>query len=172
MNCDVQGTTGFTACGPSGPKLENQLCSVATECSTGTSCVGYACKRFCNTVADCPLSGSSCVQVYMGAPVPGWNACTAGCELHDPTARCGTGTTCMVVLPDISDCIGGAGTAVGPGTCVPGNDLACAPGHGCANGTCAKWCRIGQNDCPAGSSCTNQPLSVTAGGIAYGTCAP
>jgi hypothetical protein len=169
FNCDVQGSTGFTSCGPSGSKLANQPCTTPTECATGTSCVGYSCKPFCNTLADCPLTGASCLQVYMGVPVPGWHSCSSGCALENPSARCGAGTTCAVVLPDITDCVGGVGAGIGPGTCLPGNDLACAPGYACAGGTCAKWCRIGQNDCPTGS-CTGGALSTTVGGVAYGTC--
>lgn len=171
QNCDVAGPSGFTSCFPAGPKSAYQTCGTQTDCGTGTSCVSYACKPFCHVDADCAQPKARCVQVYMGTPVPGWKSCTAGCDLANPSGVCGAGSTCVVVLPDISDCVGGAGSGVGPGTCVPGNDLACAPGYGCrADGTCAKWCRVGQNDCPAGSSCSAAPLGTQANGVAYGTC--
>ncbi|MBI3203160.1 MAG: hypothetical protein HYZ29_16600 [Myxococcales bacterium] len=171
QNCDVAGPSGFTSCFPAGPKGAYQSCLSQTDCSKGTSCVSYACKPFCLADADCPLSGSKCVQVYMGAPVPGWKSCVASCALENPSARCGSGSTCMLVLPDTTDCVGGVGSGIGPGTCSPGNDQSCAPGHTCRpDGSCAKWCRVGQSDCAAGSSCSTSAVTVSVGGVQYGTC--
>jgi len=171
QNCDVAGPSGFTSCFPVGPKGAYQSCVSQTDCGKGTSCVSYACKPFCLADTDCPLSGSKCVQVYMGAPVPGWKSCVASCALENPAARCGAGSTCMLVLPDTTDCVGGAGSGVGPGTCSPGNDMACAPGHACRpDGTCAKWCRVGQSDCTGGTTCSAGAVTVTVGGVQYGTC--
>jgi hypothetical protein len=171
QNCDVQGSTGFTSCGPAGPRSADQACATETDCSKGTSCVSAACKPFCNVDADCPNNGH-CVQVYMGVPVPGWHACLAGCELQNPSARCGAGTTCLVVLPGMTDCVGNAGSGIGPASCSTGVPEACAPGYGCRpDGTCAQWCRAGMTDCPSGQSCDTTLLGETVDGVVYGTCA-
>ncbi|MFO0564822.1 MAG: hypothetical protein U0263_04120 [Polyangiaceae bacterium] len=171
QNCDVAGPSGFTSCFPAGPKSAYQACTTQTDCAKGTSCVSFACKPFCKQDSDCALPTARCVQVYMGNPVPGWKSCAAGCPLQDPGSVCGAGAACLVVLPDITDCVGGAGTGVGPGSCVPGNDLGCAPGHACRpDGSCAKWCRVGKSDCPGGQNCATSPVSVAVGGVAYGTC--
>jgi len=170
MPCDVTGGAGITECESAGSGKEYTACGATPQCKVGLTCMDGACKSMCNTAADCPGAGRTCQQVYYeGFPVTGWLVCSSACDPTNPTA-CGTGLTCLASSATATDCVGPAGTGIGPGSCGPG--LPCAPGYVCMLGAasydCKKWCRIGGSDCAAGETCGG--ATVTVNGVSYGAC--
>jgi hypothetical protein len=146
-SCDVVSTSGTTKCGPSGNIKKGFVCKYINDCAPGLTCVGSACKPFCEVPGDCTTSGADCTAVTFSQPdggtadVPGMRTCTDQCDLITAQS-CGPGAGCypvddIKVQPGHSVCVE-AGTSTT--SCSPTID--CAPGYVClSDNKCYKWCR-------------------------------
>lgn len=168
------GGSGSTVCRPDGPTQAYQMCAAFDACQNGMMCVKGICEPFCEKPSDCPGPRRICQQLLVsGSEVPGALTCTAGCELISPSSICGPGVTCVPLASGSqgTQCVAGAGSGVGPGTCT--SYINCKPGYTCVDpgGYCLKWCRVGYPDCGA-QQCVGfqQPNKVYVDGFEYGTC--
>jgi len=127
------------------------------------SCVGSACKPFCNTDADCSsVAGAGCFDVQYTdgdggtSTIPEMHVCTDQCDLRT-NAKCGGDAVCypfddLGVLQGRSVCVGDAGGS----TASCSDTVGCAAGYACmGDNMCHQWCRAdNDSDCPAGQTCT------------------
>lgn len=188
QSCRVTGTAGETSCSANGATPAQHGCTTSTDCTAGYACVSGSCKPFCATDDDCGGDHKSCMQIGKAnttTPIPNYKVCSAQCDLVDPAATCGAGSTCVTrgsTTAQSTDCLGGAGNLEGEGTCSK-DRRTCAPGYICVllpdfwfgdYENCSKWCRIGsayKNDCKGtGGSCTRFDQPTKIDGVEYGFC--
>jgi len=176
--CDiVDFGSGRVTCSPAGDAKPSQPCSTfGAQCAAGSSCLAGACKELCTTSADCAGPNRECRQIEsQGQKVPGFFACTSGCDPLSPGLVCGTGLGCQFA-GTTTDCFASGG-GTGPGACTQTTGLACAPGYTCINTTqqigkysCLKWCRLTASDCPSGFVCKDLSSKPAFAGVEYGAC--
>lgn len=189
-SCRVTGTAGETSCSVAGSIPAHHACDKSTDCEVGYACVTGSCKPFCNVDDDCGGNHKVCIQLGLPAddgtttPVPHYKVCSAQCDLVNPTALCGAGSTCVprTATGPSTDCLAGAGKLKGEGTCSK-DQRTCAPGYTCVllpdfffgdYENCSKWCRIGSaytSDCSGtGGSCARFDKPIKIDGVEYGFC--
>ncbi len=183
LTCDIDDPrTGGTACRAAGAVGLEAACSSSYECQAGMSCVGGACKSFCETSADCgsnPARACGEITFSDGAGgtqvIPHHRVCSAGCVPDLSDGVCRSGASCMLLAGApgpgglTTECFVTGGTGTGAGQCPGGNPELCAPGYVCINGDCRKWCTLGGAACSAGT-CRGLSPTVTVNGKSYGAC--
>lgn len=173
---------GTYLCRPIGVVPEGGRCASYTQCTAGFSCLGhaegYACRKFCNTDADCPGPERICVS----NGVPGASTCSTRC-IPTTAAGCPAGWNCVALSagtngPLHTNCEPPVAMAKGlgepcsiPRDCQLG--LTC-PSNDQGMGTvCRKQCVVTTGEgCEAvpGTSCTSYKRPTFVGGVEYGTC--
>jgi len=176
--CDVADGSGATRCVTAGTAPMGHPCTATAGCALGLTCLFGTCHAFCDANKACPQPGAgACVQLETptNTPIPNLAVCRVACELHDP-ASCGGKTNagigvCYVDDEGSTDCQEG-GPRTENQTC--SETQACGPGLVCttssSSSTCKRWCRVGQNDCGSGRTCTGFSTEVKVGGVVYGAC--
>lgn len=176
--CDVVDAKGSVDCITAGNAPMGHPCTATAGCALGLTCVFGTCHAFCDEAKTCSQNGTgTCVQVKApgGVSVPNFAVCRVACELHDPMScygktNAGVGV-CFVDGQGATDCQAGGTRSVNQ-TCTAPDD--CGPGLVCAttssSTTCRRWCRVGENDCGAGKTCTGLKTEVKVGEVVYGTC--
>jgi len=180
--CYVTDTaTGKTGCLSAGTTGKGQACTTLDACVAGTTCIGGACKQFCDKPADCPVSGADCIGVQVsladggGASIPGMYSCTDQCDPISTTS-CASGMACfpiddLTVKPGHSLCAEG-----GTSTTSCSSTVGCKAPYVClTDNQCHKWCREGNlADC-GGLTCSGLSDGVNSGYFyvgnqGYGVC--
>jgi hypothetical protein len=177
--CDVTDTKGTTSCITAGNAPMGQPCTATAGCALGLTCIFGTCHAFCDDpTSACTQPGTgACSQIKMqnDTAVPNLAVCRVACAPHDP-ASCGGKTNagigvCFVDDDGGTDCQAG-GSRAEHQTCSPTDE--CGPALVCttvsAASTCKRWCRVGQNDCGTGKTCTGFQTAVTIGTVEYGAC--
>lgn len=166
--------TGKTTCAIAGTAAKGQPCEYLDDCVAGSTCVGGACKAFCDAPGDCAVSGADCITVNVSysdggsAPIPGMKTCTDQC---DPTkaSSCAAGLACfpiddIEVKPGHSLCAEG-----GTSTSTCSSTLPCAAPYVClTDNLCHKWCKANSSDCGV-DSCSSLSDGVNSGYFYVGT---
>lgn len=180
--CDLADLSGGVECVTAGKGAMGVACTSTAGCALGLSCLYGTCHAFCsNAGTACTAPGTGkCIQAEddKGVAIPNAKACAVKCSLVDPnscggTNAAGTGV-CFVDDAGATDCQAG-GTKADGATCTGGD---CGPGLGCititqngaTSNVCKKWCRVGQNDCGAGKTCTGFGTKLIVDGVEHGTC--
>ena len=176
--CDVADGTGRTRCVTAGTAPMGHPCTATAGCALGLTCIFGTCHAFCDEKMACSEPGAGvCTQIETssGTAIPNLAICRVACDLHDPTS-CGGKTNagigvCYVDDQGNTDCQEG-GRRTENQTCSA--TQACGPGLVCttssSSSTCKRWCRVGQNDCGSGKTCTGFSTEVKVGGVVYGAC--
>lgn len=177
--CDVVDMKGTARCITAGKAPMGHPCTATAGCALGLTCIFGTCHAFCDDPKKaCSQPGTgACAQIEMsnGTAVPNLAVCRVACELHDP-ASCGGKTNagigvCYVDDEGGTDCQEG-GSRTENQTCSA--TQACGPGLVCttssSSSTCKRWCRVGQNDCGTGKTCTGFSQEVKVGNVVYGAC--
>ncbi len=165
--CDL--VAGVATCVASGGKPPATACGATSECQRGLTCSGGACRPFCESATSCSAPGlGACSATIAGSSL---KTCSVSCDLHAPTAACGTGTCAWAA--GATDCKP-AGTKAARATCTTsdecGQGLACAPTI--YGNMCLRWCRIGAGECPGFGLCTSVfgASAPKKGNVEYGVC--
>ena len=177
--CDVTDSIGTASCVTAGKAPMGLPCTATAGCALGLTCIFGTCHAFCDDpTKPCTQPGTgacSQIQTQAGASVPNLAVCRVACALHDPTS-CGGKTNagpgvCFVDDNGGTDCQSG-GSRTEQQTCSPTNE--CGPALVCttvgATSTCKRWCRVGQNDCGVGKTCSGFQTAVKVGTVEYGAC--
>ena len=176
--CDVVDSTGAARCVTAGTAPMGHPCTATAGCALGLTCIFGTCHAFCDEKQACSTPGAgACAQIETssGTAVPNLEICRVACALHDP-ASCGGKTNagigvCYVDDDGATDCQEGGPRAQNQ-TCSATE--ACGPGLVCtttsSSSTCKRWCRVGQNDCGTGKTCTGFSTEVKVGDVVYGAC--
>jgi hypothetical protein len=177
--CYFDPTSGMRVCEPAGATIMNARCAGAASCLPGFHCTGPTglefCHRYCATDDECPGEGGLCVLSLRGPggdAVPDARVCTNPCDPVSSTG-CPDGLGCSVrreregAMRTFTLC-----RAAGPGAqgdpCV--NEDLCGGGFACILGACARFCQIGIDTCPAGTSCGPFDPALRLGARELGVC--
>jgi len=192
---DVSDLMG-TACRPiDATGHETDSCVGITSCDRGYVCLGgggnSACKKYCESSADCAAPRGQCViDITDGTnPIAGLpSVCSSNCDPTNTAAGgCPTGWKCSMYTQthqavdyNIADCtIAGAG-AQGANCKVGanGDDSLCAANFLCttinagANFNCRRMCNrtAGGPQCTGGQTCLGFNPAFNLAGTEYGVC--
>lgn len=184
QKCDsTRDGRGHAACGPIGSAPKGGACLEDSECPKGFTCRGKLCKRYCDGFDDQSCEKGACVSgAPNGIPEPGIFICSTSCDPTAPTfpssqfVGCGAGQTCEPSEDGNSGCARTTGTGM-QGTPCPDEPnesgaFKCAPGYACLirSEICARYCRVQESDCDAGTTCYAMDPKNYAGGIEIGFC--
>jgi hypothetical protein len=181
---ESQGGQDFTDCLPANAVTlaDSSPCRFQTDCPAGQTCrvhdmVNASCEPYCTLPSGACPSGSTCRPLPTSPTVEGvtYGTCMTNCDLAS-TSSCGS-NACVLV----TDVPGGAATDCAPPSAGAG-PFGCQPGTGCVAGSrctsfavpnlsaCEPWCRVGQGDCPASSTCAAIVPALVLGSVTYGVC--
>jgi hypothetical protein len=177
-SCEPGGSAN--RCDPVGTGGRNDRCNRSADCGAGLACSAPTCpstlgagqcRQVCRTDADCG-TGSVCLGARC-ASNDGYRVCTTACDPRPGApASCPSGTGCMVLAGDNTDCqcpdvanrIDDGGACDEIDRCKP--QLVCTSekqGH-----VCRPICQVSAPaTCPAGRRCVGVP-----GHDVYGGCSP
>jgi len=169
--------SGDPRCLPAGPGAPGEGCLTSSDCNGGMTCWGIlplpggTCQPYCSADDECPDT------FCLGPPLAPAGVCLIGC---DPVAQvgCPTGQSCGLTFglsheggPDQASTTCGTVGSAPEGTVCTGMPTICGIGLGCANGSCARICRVGSDsDCAGGQVCGVGDPPFIAAGVEYGAC--
>jgi hypothetical protein len=172
-------TEGVAQCTTAGARKPGEACTTTADCQPGTQCLsfgcGSVCVRHCRTDGEC--SGGRCNRgIPCGSRDTGYRFCSQPCDPRgDGIGGCAAGLACRLSSGDLVSC-----ECPGPGRAEDGSPCTqladCRPGLVCvgtgAGGTatvCRPVCKLADNDCAAGRTCSqlrNPDFTV------WGACLP
>lgn len=167
------------ACRADGRKTAFSLCTVQTECATGTSCIDGTCQPFCNNDLECGGGYAQCVQIHATnlpslPPISGFYACERPCDPadvnlgHGPYGPCSAGRNCIPKEDGRSYCLDASQQIPVGSSCK--SDSQCAVGQVCGTTVgCVTLCRNAA-DCANGVACNSFEPRLYATDVEWGFC--
>ncbi len=173
---DLMKLDGTSACVTAGSTGVGKACTAtANQCATGLTCIWGVCRPYCGSIGDkgkCTQPGTGiCRQLNNNSsqPVANLLVCSTNCVLNDANS-CGGKSGCIFDNANsVTDCY-----PVGSSMTCSKNQPNCAPGYECittnmTTDTCAKWCKLGGNDCGA-QVCGGFMPKVLVNNVEFGVC--
>jgi hypothetical protein len=123
------------ACDFSTPMPNGGRTRVGASCAASSQCSAGVLSAECVTEAQAQAEGFS---------APGGYCTAVGCDLENPFGSCGTGATCVSLLPSVTGCFANCNT-----------EADCREGYVCAEHTCRPTliCTGEGDSCNQGSGC-------------------
>lgn len=152
---------------------------IADTCPPGHSCLKNGCIRNCNSDADCPGVGSSCID-YPDFGTSDLGFCSTSCNLLDSSSSepgfepCGVDLACGLIPATSGDSVivfthcGFPGAVTAGGACE--SFLDCAAGLECYESVCTPSCLSGVAPCDNGAECLVLDPPLIVNGSSVGIC--